>query len=188
MKASGGVCFLVRSSPEQATPVRVDEHPGVPCGAWPAQAGPIHSIPANVGPDRVSPATQPMGPGESSQENARSTHHQRDQDRRATLVPAGEAMTKRRCSINNLALSLESTGHFEDAEPLYRQAMEITRKALGEEHPEFATNLNNLAGLLTSTSRHKDAEPLFRQAMEIRGKVLGEEHPDYVESVKNLYK
>ena len=73
-------------------------------GAWPAQAGPIHSIPANVGPDRVSPATQPMGPGESSQENARSTHHQRDQDRRATLVPAGEAMTKRRCSTKRWRL------------------------------------------------------------------------------------
>ncbi|MDZ7905984.1 MAG: tetratricopeptide repeat protein [Cypionkella sp.] len=34
------------------------------------------------------------------------------------------------------------------AEPLYRQAMEIDRKTLGEDHPDYATSLNNLAGLL----------------------------------------
>ncbi len=33
------------------------------------------------------------------------------------------------------------------AEPLFRQAAEIRRAALGEGHPDYATSLNNLAVL-----------------------------------------
>ena len=33
------------------------------------------------------------------------------------------------------------------AVPLFRQALEVRRKALGEAHPDYADSLNNLAGL-----------------------------------------
>ena len=36
-------------------------------------------------------------------------------------------------------------GDFAQAEPLYKQALEIRKKALGEAHPDYATSLNNLA-------------------------------------------
>jgi hypothetical protein len=36
-------------------------------------------------------------------------------------------------------------GNYVAAEPLYRQALQIRRRVLGEEHPDFATSLNNLA-------------------------------------------
>ena len=38
-------------------------------------------------------------------------------------------------------------GDYAKAEPLYRQALEIRKRALGENHPDYATSLNNLAGL-----------------------------------------
>ena len=38
-------------------------------------------------------------------------------------------------------------GRHAEAEPLYKQAMEIRRTALGERHPAYATSLNNLAEL-----------------------------------------
>ena len=38
-------------------------------------------------------------------------------------------------------------GAYDRAEPLYRQALEIWKKALGEGHPDYAKSLNNLAGL-----------------------------------------
>ncbi len=38
-------------------------------------------------------------------------------------------------------------GDYAAAEPLYRQALEIRRMALGEDHPDYAASLNNLAGL-----------------------------------------
>ena len=44
-------------------------------------------------------------------------------------------------------------GAYDRAEPLYRQALEITKKALGEEHPDYATSLNNLAALYQRNGR-----------------------------------
>ena len=41
----------------------------------------------------------------------------------------------------------ERAGDYAKAEPLFRQALEIRKKALGEEHPYYAFSLNNLAGL-----------------------------------------
>ena len=40
--------------------------------------------------------------------------------------------------LNNLAALYYATDRYDEAEPLYRQAMEIRRTALGEEHPDFA--------------------------------------------------
>ncbi|QDT96282.1 FxSxx-COOH system tetratricopeptide repeat protein [Gimesia aquarii] len=77
-------------------------------------------------------------------------------------------------------------GEYEEAEPLYLQAMEISRTVLGENHPDFATSLNNLASLYTSQGRYEEAEPLYLQAKEIRRTVLGENHPSFATSLNNL--
>ena len=77
-------------------------------------------------------------------------------------------------------------GDYARAEPLYRQALEIRKKALGENHPDYATSLNNLAALYQAQGDYARAEPLFRQALEIRKKALGENHPDYATSLNNL--
>ncbi len=61
--------------------------------------------------------------------------------------------------------------------PLYRQALEICRTALGEDHPDYATSLNNLAELYRAMGDHAAALPLYRQALEIRRTALGEDHP-----------
>ena len=51
------------------------------------------------------------------------------------------------------------------------QALEMSRKLLGEEHPSVATSLNNLAGLYRAQGRYEEAEPLFE-------KLLGPTHPN----------
>ena len=38
-------------------------------------------------------------------------------------------------------------GRYPQAEPLYKQAIAIRGKALGEEHPDYARSLNNLGVL-----------------------------------------
>ena len=48
------------------------------------------------------------------------------------------------------------------ADPLYRQALAIVRKALGEDHPDYATCLNNLALLYDAMGRHAEAETALR--------------------------
>ncbi|MEL6425496.1 MAG: tetratricopeptide repeat protein, partial [Pseudomonadota bacterium] len=70
-----------------------------------------------------------------------------------------------------------ATGRYDEAEPLYTQAIEIDRNTIGEEHPDFATHLNNLAGLYGLTGRYDEAEPLYTQAIEILEATLGPEHP-----------
>jgi uncharacterized protein HemY len=54
-------------------------------------------------------------------------------------------------------------GRHAEAEPLYKQATEIHREALGEQHPDYATSLNNLASLYDAMGRHAEAESLRRQ-------------------------
>ena len=88
--------------------------------------------------------------------------------------------------LNQTAFYLYDRGQYAEAEPLYKEAMEIHRTALGEEHPAYATSLNNLAVLYDAMGRHADAEPLYKQATEIRRTALGEEHPAYADSLNNL--
>ena len=58
-------------------------------------------------------------------------------------------------------------GDYARAEPLYRQALEIRKQALGEKHPDYAASLNNLAGLYESMGDYARAEPLYRQTVEV---------------------
>ena len=77
-------------------------------------------------------------------------------------------------------------GDYARAEPLYLQCQEIRKKALGEEHPDYATTLNNLALLYYAMGDDARAEPLYLQCKEIEKKALGEEHPDYAVTIRNL--
>ena len=54
-----------------------------------------------------------------------------------------------------------------EAEPLFREALEIWRKALPDGHPNIAITLNNLAMLLQVQNKLAEAEPLLREAAEI---------------------
>ena len=89
-------------------------------------------------------------------------------------------------SLNNLAALYESQGRYEQAEPLYLQALELSQRLLGEDHPNVATSLNNLAGLYKSQGRYNEAEPLYLQALELWKHLLGEDHPDVATSLNNL--
>ena len=77
-------------------------------------------------------------------------------------------------------------GRYDEAEPLYRRALEARERTLGNEHPDTLTSVNNLALLLRRTGRYDEAEPLYRRALEARERTLGNEHPDTLISVNNL--
>jgi hypothetical protein len=50
-------------------------------------------------------------------------------------------------SINGLALLLSDQGKLDEAEPLYREALEARRDVRGARHPNTLTSMNNLANL-----------------------------------------
>ncbi|MDB9493155.1 tetratricopeptide repeat protein [Spirulina major CS-329] len=89
-------------------------------------------------------------------------------------------------TLNNLAALNYTQGKYEEAEPLYLQALEIVSRALGEDHPEVATTLNNLAGLYYVQGKYEQAEPLYLQALEIVSRALGEDHPEVATTLNNL--
>ena len=89
-------------------------------------------------------------------------------------------------TLNNLAYLYDSQGRYDQAEPLYLQALELRKRLLGEDHPDVAQSLNNLAGLYYSQGRYDQAEALDLQALELRKRLLGEDHPDVATSLNNL--
>ncbi|SMX27674.1 photosystem I assembly protein Ycf3 [Pelagimonas phthalicica] len=89
-------------------------------------------------------------------------------------------------ALNNHAGLLETMGRYDEAEPLYRQALQIGKETLGKSHPNYAIRLNNLAELLRNAGRYDEAEPLYRQALQIAKETLGENHPNYAIALNNL--
>ncbi len=67
---------------------------------------------------------------------------------------------------------------YEQAEPLFQQALELRKQLLGEDHPEYATSLNNLANLYSNQGKYEQAEPLYIQALKLKKQLLAENHPD----------
>src|SRR5262249_6868278 len=82
--------------------------------------------------------------------------------------------------------SLKYQGRYAEAEPLFRTALAIYLKALGEGHPDTAASYNTLALDLYYQRRYAEAEPLHRRGLAIRLKALGEGHPDTARSYNNL--
>jgi tetratricopeptide (TPR) repeat protein len=88
--------------------------------------------------------------------------------------------------INKLALFFLGIAGFEEAEPLFRRALEIDEASYGPNHPSVAAGLNHLARLLHETNRHGEAKPLYRRALEILEASYGPNHPNVATVLNNL--
>jgi tetratricopeptide (TPR) repeat protein len=81
---------------------------------------------------------------------------------------------------------LQQLGRLDEAEPLFREAMESRRRMLGEEHPSTLISINNMGTLLYRQRKLSEAEPYFREAMRKSASLVGEDHPNTVASINNL--
>jgi len=61
-------------------------------------------------------------------------------------------------SLNNLARIYQNKGDYKNAEPLYKQVLELLREKKGEKHLSFARGLSNLAGLYFAQKDYAKAE------------------------------
>jgi tetratricopeptide (TPR) repeat protein len=75
---------------------------------------------------------------------------------------------------------------YSEASALTRDALAISERTLGPEHPNIAKDLNHLAGVLRHQGKFTEARSLFERALTIREKVLGREHPDTATSLNNF--
>jgi tetratricopeptide (TPR) repeat protein len=86
----------------------------------------------------------------------------------------------------NKAVLYSNKNDNENAIKNFEISLLIYKKALGDEHPDYADGLNNLGLLYYDMGDYKAAEPYYKQALEIYRQVLGEAHPDYASSLNNL--
>src|SRR3546814_18807306 len=93
--------------------------------------------------------------------------------RRATLEPGHPHIA---VNINNLANLYREQGDYVRAEPLYREAIAITRESAGDEHPWTSGMIGNLGVMYLRAGNAKGAEEAFREAMRIRQKDLPGDH------------
>ncbi|CAE7273498.1 klc-2 [Symbiodinium natans] len=140
----------------------------------------------------------------ASRLQARGQHDEAEQLNRECLTERrsklGDQHPHTLISINNLAGLLEvdapcgsehalhspARSRLEEAEPLYREALEARRSKLGDQHPDTLISINNLAALLEARGRLEEAEPLYREALKARRSKLGDQHPDTLISINNL--
>jgi tetratricopeptide (TPR) repeat protein len=73
-------------------------------------------------------------------------------------------------SLYELAELYQRQKKYSDAEPLYRQVLEMRERALGSDHLDVAATLASYAALLQKTSREQEAADLESRAQAIRAK------------------
>ena len=88
--------------------------------------------------------------------------------------------------MSNLGGLLEACGKLDEAEALYRRALEGMERVLGPDHSDTLTSVNNLGLLLQARGELAEAEVLCRRALEGRERVLGPDHSSTLSSVNNL--
>ena len=68
--------------------------------------------------------------------------------------------------MTTLALELHAQGKYDEAEPLFREALEMSRETLGSKHQNTLAAINNLGALLKAKGDLAAAEPLYGEALE----------------------
>jgi CHAT domain-containing protein/tetratricopeptide (TPR) repeat protein len=89
-------------------------------------------------------------------------------------------------TLTNLGALLHLEGRYHDAELYYRQALEVARGLVGEQHPDVAQQLNNLANLYDDTRQFALAESLYTESLRICEATLGPTHDKVATTKRNI--
>jgi len=79
--------------------------------------------------------------------------------------------------LTALAVASCDQGRYEEAEPLYQQALALSRELLGKRHPDVASSLFHLGALRYNQGRYPEALDLLLEAEAIFLQTLGADHP-----------
>lgn len=116
--------------------------------------------------------------------------------RQAEALPHARAVLARPASAgaeaavaflnNQVGGHLNALGRAAEAEPLFRQALEMRQRLFKGDHPALAASLNNLAVCRCRQGRWDDALPLHEAAVAMARRCLPPGHPDLATWEGNL--
>jgi tetratricopeptide (TPR) repeat protein len=86
-------------------------------------------------------------------------------------------------TLHGLATLYRRQGHYEQAKPLFQQALLIRERNAS---PEAGATLNHLALLYCQQGNYEQAEPLLQRAVRTWEQALGPEHPEVMSALTNL--
>ena len=75
---------------------------------------------------------------------------------------------------------------YEEAESLFREALELREKVYDPNHPFISSALGELAGVLEFQGKFEDAEPLYRRGLEIDRDRIGPRSVHFAGKLNNL--
>ena len=75
---------------------------------------------------------------------------------------------------------------YDEAEPLYKQVIQIDEQSLGPDHPGLASDLTNLALLYNSQGKFQESLPLLERALTIYRRAYGDNNLAVVDCKLNL--
>jgi tetratricopeptide (TPR) repeat protein len=85
-----------------------------------------------------------------------------------------------------LAAILDGQEKFDEAEPLYLEALEILERSPETHAGEIAVALNDLGALYTQRGASERAEALLTRAVDLKRQTIGPRHPDVAVTLNNL--
>jgi CHAT domain-containing protein len=103
-----------------------------------------------------------------------------------TLSDADRAELEKAKQLYPEYLKLRNSGKYAQAVPLLKKQLEIRRRILGTQHPDYAASLNSLGLLHKIMADYGRAEPFYVEALAIYKTALGTSHPDYAGTLQNL--
>ena len=108
--------------------------------------------------------------------------------RRRLDAKAGHAAGSPRTAtlLNNLGLMHYLSGKPADAEPLFKEALELRRRILPPDHPDIAQTLTNLGLLYKDQQRTTEAADMLEAALTIRRRALRPDHIKIAQAQHNL--
>jgi tetratricopeptide (TPR) repeat protein len=81
---------------------------------------------------------------------------------------------------------LRAERYYEEAETPLREALDLRRQALGNEHSDVARTIVDLASLLDTLGNRTEAEALFREALAIWRKLPGDHSAQMVYCLRSF--
>ena len=89
-------------------------------------------------------------------------------------------------AVDSLAGLYFSKGKYDEALPLFHEALAIRERNLARDHEDLGTCFNNLAALHFKMEQYGEAEDFYKKALQIRERKFGKESKKAVEVVYQL--